>query len=141
LVADCAEASSAVLKKARKHGVCEAQGQVTPDAPPPVANGSGNCGTDYLKVSVATGNQARIGYGFHSSLGPIAFRNLSVGYAGQDDSGAFQDASFMFSTNYGGSRSVFTGPGRAYASLVGYVRTAYGLKCELVPLDASNVIG
>lgn len=132
--ADCAHASPSALKIAISKGVCASPGKTLN------AVNEGNCGTDNISLVPGPDANVTIYYGFDSSIGPVVYRDLSVGYAGGSFLGSFPDQSVMFGSSYSGSNTVFTGVGEAFATLGGTVTLVYGLQCDLVPASDSTLV-
>lgn len=124
---DCTNMSESVHDYAVEHGYCPSEDDVGPDD---IRYGS--CGSSEIWISSAGGGDASIEYGFNSSLGPVVYRNLGIGYAGDDDSGGWNDSGVMASSSYYAADTLFTGVGQADTSLGGTVTLAWGGQCTLL---------
>lgn len=135
---DCGTMSAKAHQYAVAHGYC-AGGSRSPDTVV-----TGNCGSSeiyiYTDYSTPDLGWADIKYGFASTKGTVIYRNLGVGYAGESDSGGFNDSSVMFSSSYTRTVSRYVGSGEAYASVGGTVTLWWGAQCTLLEPEASGDI-
>lgn len=138
MLLDCTNMSESVHKYAVQHEYC-----------PPAGSGDvstngivyGNCGSSEVYIGDAPGaGWGSVYYGFRSAVGTVVYRNLAVGYAGDDNGGSFGDSGYMFSTSYYAANDVYTGVGSAYASMGGSVTLAWGGVCYLLqPSDSAFI--
>lgn len=126
---DCAGMEGKVRRYAVERAYCPSASK---NGIQPANTLTGSCGSIWIFIRDTGFREATFSYGFTSSLGPVAFRQLT-GYWDSDSGleGTWGDAGWMMASSYSSTRSRGTGYGLAYASLSGQVTLAWGGSCFL----------
>ena len=135
LVPDCANLTASARQYAIDHNIkiCGLNSTTRNTVP-------GLCGSSGIFIYQGpSSGQARINYGFSSTVGTIVTRSLVVSWAGAV-SGSYTDFSLMGATSYSNNIVRTTGRGLAGADLGGTVLTSWGLVCYMNGPHDSRVI-
>jgi hypothetical protein len=132
---DCVHMTASVHHYAVTHGYC------------PTGNGVsyGNCGDSWIYIyDGGGGGFAAITYGFDSSLGPAAARNLIINWYNWDQaiSGSYSDASGFWppTANYSNGIWEQTGGGWVTTTMGGHILLAWGAVCDILsPSDGATI--
>jgi hypothetical protein len=136
---DCGSMSPSVHNYAVAHGYCPAS---TSGIASPYNTVAGNCGDSYLYMSNARVSEARFHYGFYSTDGTVAYRDLVVSWANWKyfNVGNYTDATYMWNAGYDTTKTLYTKTGYVTGALSGNVDLWWGGICSILHPTSSTTV-
>ncbi|MET3810945.1 hypothetical protein [Arthrobacter sp. UYEF3] len=136
---DCVNMTDKAREYADAHQLCPKAGKAGGVSPNIAVQD--NCGWSWVYVqSTGVRGYASINYGFDSSLGPVAWRSLAVGYAGNEYYGGWNDEDWTWNHYYQTGQVRYVGLGGASATMGGSVTLAWGGVCSVGPVNGSGYV-
>jgi hypothetical protein len=142
LTLDCVHMSVRARLYANAHHYCDAtrSGSAVPDS---TGYAYGDCGSSFISIVNEGGGYARFSWGFSSSQGTVAHRNLVLSWVNErfGNNGNIPDGSFMWSSGYSSTpQTRATGEGNVFGDVSGYVVLWWGATCDLLSPETTQAI-